>query len=195
MNPTATGSVVVILLMATMLGSGDPLTRISAEASSPHNPQTFDETRGVILEGDEGRELAEECGGTAESKARLSSADIKHLESDIKNLDRELAPLLTEDLRSAGSSATPRQYYRQYAVGKLDKWDAIFVNGFHESYFNGPFSADEYASWRHQLVSVSDGGTGYWCAIYVKGMKRHFVRFKKEGGGDVSTHVSFHGVA
>ena len=166
---------------------GDPLTGKYARASAVKNRPTFDETRGVILEGDAARELVEQCGGTVEPKNQLSSADIKQL-------DQELAPLLAADLKRAGSRATPHEYYRQYAAGRIGKWDAIFVNGFHESYFSGSFSTDEHLMWRYQLVSVSDGGTHYWCAIYSKGIKGHFVRFKKEGGGEGATLVAFHGL-
>jgi hypothetical protein len=164
---------------------GEPLTDKYARTPDIQNQPTFDETRGVILEGDAARELVERCG-TIEWN-RLSSADINHL-------DQELAPLLAADLKRAGSGATPHEYYRQYAAGRIGKWDAIFVNGFHESYFSGPFSTAEYATWRQQLVSVSDGGTHYWCAIYIKGIKGHFVRFKKEGGAEGATHVAFHGL-
>jgi hypothetical protein len=166
---------------------GDPLTGQFTQASAVQNQPTFDETRGAILEGDAAHELVEQCGDTIESKHRLSSADIKRL-------DQELAPLLAADLKRAGSGATPHEYYRQYAAGRIGKWDAIFVNGFHESYFSGPFSATEYATWRRQLVSVDDGGTHYWCAIYSRGIKGHFVRFNKEGGGEGATHVAFHGL-
>jgi hypothetical protein len=51
------------------------------------------------------------------------------------------------------------------------------------------------ANWQHRVISVADGGAHYWCAIYVKGMQRHFVTFKKEGGGDGEMHVSFNGEA
>jgi len=168
-------------------GQDDPLTGKYAQASAVQNQLTFDETRGVILEGDAARQLVDQCGGTNESNGRLSSADIKHL-------DQELAPLLAVDLKRAGSGATPHEYYRQYDVGRIGKWDAIFVNGFHESYFSAPFSTAEYAIWRYQLVSVDDGGTHYWCAIYSKGINGHFVRFKNQGGAEGATHVEFHGL-
>lgn len=158
-----------------------------AWASVVQDQTTFDETRGVILEGDAAHDLVEQCGGTVELKHRLSSADITRL-------DRELAPLLAADLKRAGSGATPHEYYRQYAAGRIGKWGAIFVNGFHESYFSDRSSTAEYAMWRYQPVRVSDGGTHYWCAIYSKGIKGHFVRFKNEEGGEGVTHVAFHGL-
>lgn len=135
---------------------------------------------------DAARELVEQCGGTIGPKNRLSAPDIKQL-------DEELAPLLAADLKRAGSGATPHDYYRQYAAGRIGNRDAIFVNGFHEAHFSGPFSTAEYATWRYQLVSVDDGGTHYWCAIYGKGIKGHFVRFAEEGGGEGAAHVAFHG--
>jgi hypothetical protein len=88
-------------------------------------------------------------------------------------------------------AATPYQYYRQYAAGKFEKLDAIFINGFHESHL----STFNDTGWRSHLVGVSDGGDHYWCAIYVKGLKGHFVIYKERRHGDGDTHVSFHGVA
>lgn len=187
MNKGARASFTAILLIAAISMIGYPLTGEYAQASPVRNQPTFDEARGVILEGNAARELVEQCGGTIESKGQLSTVDIKLL-------DAELAPLLAADLKRAGSGASPHEYHRQYAAGRIGKWDAIFVNGFDESYFTGPFSAAEYATWRYQLVSVDDGGTHYWCAIYSKGIKGHFIRFKGEGSGEGFTHVEFHGL-
>ena len=67
-------------------------------------------------------------------------------------------------------------YGRRYQVDSLD------------STFND-------TGWRSHVVAVSDGGDHYWCAIYVKGLKGHFVIYKERRHGDGDTHVSFHGVA
>ena len=147
--------------------------------------QILDGSRGAVLQGDDARQLVERCGGTPESNGR----DITP--ADIYDLEQELSPLLAADLKEVRSSGTPHQYYRQYAAGKLEGRDAIFVNGFHETYL-----ADvKDANWQHRVVAVADGGDHYWCAIYVKGMQSHFVTFKNEGQGDGDMHVSFNGEA
>jgi hypothetical protein len=71
----------------------------------------------------------------------------------------------------------------------LGKFHAIFVNGFHEDHV---LSAPDKSSWQHGAVGVSDGGDEYWCAIYVKELKK-FVKYKGNSFG--GTYVSFHGVA
>jgi len=184
-NQAIKASFAAMLIVATFSSSGDPRTDKSERASAVRDQQTFDESHGALLKGDAAREMAEMCGAKSESK------EWKVAPIDIRNLEQELAPLLTADLKQVGSSATPNQYYRQYAAGQFEMRDAIFVNGFHESYL----SSLKDTSWQHWVVSVLDGGDHYWCAIYIKGMKRHFVTYKKEGSRDGATHVSFNGVA
>jgi hypothetical protein len=145
---------------------------------------SFDGTRSVVLQGDAARELAEWCG------APIGSSGWTIHPADIKDLERELALLLADDLKSVGSAATPNQYYRQYASGRFAGRDGIFINGFHESYL----SIGNDAGWRSHVVRVSDGGENFWCAIYMRASKQHFVTYKERGRGYGSTHVSFHGL-
>jgi hypothetical protein len=152
-----------------------------AVAITAEEAQVFDPTHGVILSGSEGKAIAAACGGTS-SATRSTLTPI-----DIGRVERQLAPLLAEDLRNSGSSAVPHEYYRQYASGRLGTRAAIFVNGFHES----PFLAGDGSKWRHTAVTVLDGGDSYWCAVYIKGTGE-FVRFK---GSHFDTHVWFNGVA
>src|ERR1700727_2640489 len=98
-------------------------------ASTRESDLLFDPTHGVILSGPEGKAIAEACGGTS-TAARSTLTPI-----DIGRVERQLAPLLAEDLQNSGSTAVPREYYRQYASGYLGSRSAIFVNGFHESPF------------------------------------------------------------
>lgn len=144
--------------------------------------QIFDPTHAVILSGSEGKAIAEACGGTS-SAARSTLTPI-----DIGRVERQLAPLLAEDLRNSGSTAVPQQYYRQYVSGHLGQRSAIFVNGFHESPF---LSSGKESNWRRSAVIVSDGGDSYWCAVYIK-ETGEFVKFK---GSHFDTHVWFHGLA
>jgi hypothetical protein len=144
--------------------------------------QLFDPTHGVILSGSEGKAIADACGGTSSTTSGALTP------IDIGRLERQLAPLLAADLRNSGSSAVPRQYYRQYATGRLGQRPAIFVNGFHESHL---LSAGDVTNWRRSAVAVLDGGDSYWCAVYIK-ETGEFVRFK---GRHVDTHVWFHGLA
>jgi hypothetical protein len=144
--------------------------------------ELFDPTHQIVLSGPEGRAVADACGGTSSPTSWALKSD------DIVRLERILAPLLAADLRSSGSTSVPRQYYRQYATGRLGSRRAIFVNGFHESHIS--FAANE-PNWRRSAVIVSDGGDSYWCAVYIKDTGE-FVRFK---GRHFDTHVWFHGLA
>jgi hypothetical protein len=152
-------------------------TSFALATSTQEAAQLFDPTHGVILSGPEGKAIAEACGGTS-SVAHSNLTPI-----DIGRVERQLAPLLAEDLRNSGSTAVPQQYYRQYVSGHLGQRSAIFVNGFHES----PF---QESNWRRSAVIVSDGGDSYWCAVYIKDTGE-FVRFK---GRHFDTHVWFHGL-
>jgi hypothetical protein len=145
--------------------------------------QHFDPARGVVLQGSAGREVAEMCGASPKSNSWEVAA------SDIATVEQQLEPLLAADLINTGSKELPRQYYRQYATGRLNGNHAIFVNGFHEDYLSG--TADK-SSWRHSAVGVSDGGEEYWCAIYIKETNQ-FVRYKGNSFG--GKYVLFHGVA
>jgi hypothetical protein len=157
-------------------------TNLAPATTTPEADQLFDPTHAVILSGSEGKAIAEVCGGTSSTTSRLLTP------IDIDRLERQLAPLLAADLRNNGSTALPRQYYRQYATGRLGQRPAIFVNGFHESHL---LSAGAANNWRRSAVAVSDGGDSYWCAVYIKETDE-FVSFK---GRHFATHVWFHGLA
>lgn len=166
-----------ILLSACALA-----TSFALASTTPETSQLFDPAHAVILSGVEGKFVAEACGGTS-TATRSTLTPI-----DIGRVERQLAPLLVEDLRNSGSTAAPRQYYRQYATGRLGRRPAIFVNGFHESPF---LSSGKETNWRRSAVIVSDGGDSYWCAVYIK-ETGEFVRFK---GRHFDTHVWFYGLA
>jgi hypothetical protein len=157
-------------------------TSYTVAATTEDTGQLFDPTHGVILSGSEGKAIAGACGGTSTTTSRPLTP------IDIGKLERQLAPLLAADLRNSGSTAEPRQYYRQYATGRLGQRPAIFVNGFHESHL---LSAGDATNWRRSAVAVLDGGDSYWCAVYIK-ETGEFVRFK---GRHFDTHVWFHGLA
>jgi hypothetical protein len=166
-----------VLLLSTIVAMS------SAQAGTIEDAaQTFDSTRSVVLSGPEGQAIANACGGTSSS----SSWALKF--EDIDGLERALAPLLAADLRNSGSTSVVRQYYRQYATGRLGSRRAIFVNGFHETHVE---SATDEANWHRRAVEVLDGGDSYWCAIYIK-ETGEFVKFKSH---HLDTHVWFHGLA
>jgi hypothetical protein len=157
-------------------------TACSLAAATTLGPQNFDPSRGVVLSGPEAQSVAAACGGTSKSAAwRLDYLDIEQVE-------RKLAPLLAADLENGGSASTVRQYYRQYATGRLGTRRAIFVNGFHERYV--AFDAGK-ADWHRTAVDVTDGGDSYWCAVYIK-ETGEFIQFKSHG---LYTHVWFRGLA
>ena len=147
-----------------------------------NNAQLFDPSRRVVLVGAEGQSVASACGGTSKSAAWPLNFQ------DIDQVERKLAPLLAADLENGGSPSTVRQYYRQYATGRLGSRRAIFVNGFHEHYV--AFDAGK-TDWHRTAVDVTDGGDSYWCAIYIK-ETGEFVTFKSH---HLYTHVWFHGLA
>jgi hypothetical protein len=166
-----------VLLIACAVATGFAMATTTQEAA-----ELFDPTHGIVLSGPEGKAIADACGGTSRTTGRALTP------IDIDRLERQLAPLLAADLRNSGSTAVPRQYYRQYASGRLGQRPAIFVNGFHESHVS---SAAADSNWRRSAVAVLDGGDSYWCAVYIK-ETREFVRFK---GRHFDTHVWFHGLA
>jgi hypothetical protein len=155
-------------------------TSFALATTTEETDQLFNPTHGAILNGSEGKAIAEACGGTS-SATHSTLTPI-----DIGRVERQLAPLLVEDLRNSGSSSAPRQYYRQYAAGRLGQRSAIFVNGFHESPF---LTSGKETNWRRSAVIVSDGGDSYWCAVYIKETGK-FVTFK---GRHFDTHVWFYG--
>jgi hypothetical protein len=173
-------SCLVWIVASSLIASGS-----SSQDLSSRKEKEFDASRGVVLRGDAARELAETCG------APVGSSGWKISSIDIKDLEHELAPLLAAELKGAGSAATPDQYYRQYASGRIGGRDAIFINGFHESYLS---DSGDQTSWRRRVVHVSDGGEHFWCAIYVKGLKQHFVTYRGRGSGERDTHFWFHGL-
>jgi hypothetical protein len=173
----------IIVALLSVSAHGESAATSAGPPSPGNTSQLFDPTRGVLLRGAQGQEVAEMCGASAKSKSWEVSS------SDIESVEQQLAPLLAVDLRNTGSKELPRQYYRQYATGRLGKFHAIFVNGFHEDHV---LSAPDKSSWQHGAVGVSDGGDEYWCAIYVKELKK-FVKYKGNSFG--GTYVSFHGVA
>jgi hypothetical protein len=166
-----------ILLIICAFATNFALATTTQEAG-----QLFDPTHGVILSGSEGKSVAEACGGASTTTSRALTP------IDIGRLERQLAPLLAADLRNSGSSAVPRQYYRQYAAGRLGQRPAIFINGFHEYHV---LSAGDDSSWRRIAVNTTDGGDSYWCAVYIR-ETGEFVKFK---GHHFDTHVWFHGLA
>lgn len=149
----------------------------------------------VILLGKSGAELAERAG------ARKADTPIAAPELDA--LERLLLPLLDADL-ARGSAALlsasrqrPAQYYRQYAPATLHSKRAIIVNGFHMSYldrYNHVNSNPD--SWRTELVDVSDGGTAYWLAIYMRDEGRFAsMRRYDDAKGAPTWTVLFNGLA
>jgi hypothetical protein len=156
-------------------------THLALATTTPEAGQIFDPTHAVILSGSQGKAIADACGGTSSTTSRALTP------IDIGRLERQLAPLLAADLRNNGSSAVPRQYYRQYATGRLGQRPAIFVNGFHEYHV---LSTGDESKWRRIAVDATDGGDSYWCAVYIKETGQ-FVTFK---GGHFDTHVWFHGL-
>jgi hypothetical protein len=168
--------------IAAVILNGQSVTIKAAENPARPDSQNFDLSHGVLLTGKAAHEMAASCGAGADTRDRSAAP------AEIKILEEELAPLLADDLKNLRSTATPHDYYRQYAAVFFEGLDAVVVNGFHEAYLSDEIER----SWRHRAVSVMDGGEHFWCAIYIRTIKDHFVTYQRPGG--VTTHVSFHGV-
>jgi hypothetical protein len=177
-----TVSIAAISILLAVSAYGDSAAT-AAQLSSSNPSQVFDPTRGVLLTGAQGQEVAEMCGASPKSKSW------EVIPSEIAIVEQQLAPLLAADLIHTGSKALPQQYYRQYATGQLGELHAIFINGFHEDHVS---SSTDKSSWQHSAVGVSDGGDEYWCAIYIIELKQ-FTKHKGSSSG--GTYVLFHGVA
>jgi hypothetical protein len=121
------GTFSALIVMSLVVSTFGQALSTEKTPSSSGLLQLFDPARGVVLKGAAGQEAAEMCGASPESKSWEVAA------SDIAALEQQLAPLLARDLVNTGSKNLPRQYYRQYASGRLNKYHAIFINGFHEN--------------------------------------------------------------
>jgi hypothetical protein len=170
----------MLKLLPTLLLASGFATSFAMAITIRENAETFDPAHAAILSGSEGKAIAEACGGTSTATSQ------KPTPIDIGRIERQLAPLLADDLRNSGSPAAPRQYYRQYASGRLGQRRAIFINGFHESYMLSDTSG---SNWHRNAVVVTDGGDSYWCAIYVEDT----AQFEKFKGRHFDTHVWFYG--
>ena len=184
MRDLTTGFIAAIIVLLGVSAYGESTATSAGQPSSGDPSQVFDPSRGVLLQGAQGQEVAEMCGASPKSRSWEATT------SEIESVEQQLAPLLAADLRNTGSKELPRQYYRQYATGRLRKFHAIFINGFHEDHLLVSPGQIELAAqrcwrprWRRRVA---------WCAIYIKELKK-FVNYKgKPFGG---TYVFFHGVA
>lgn len=167
---------------ATLALLGLVIATAAIAAKSDNTALSLDPTHGIVLQGNEAQSVAEVCGGTTQSSHWALRGD------DIDRLEGTLAPLLAADLRNSGLTTTPREFYRQYATGRLGSRKAIFVNGFHESLLA---TAADQSKWQHAALIDSDGGDSVWCAVYIE-ESRQFVTFKAH---HVEMHVWFYGLA
>ena len=92
---TAFHAAIIVLLAVSAYGES---AATSAGPPSSGNPsQHFDPTRGVLLQGAQGQEVAEMCGASPKSKSWEVTS------SEIESVEQQLAPLLAGDLRNTGS--------------------------------------------------------------------------------------------
>lgn len=155
--------------------NSDPVTPPPPVASAPLNAQWR-----AVLRGEAARQLIKTCGPLD----GLTDASWEPIDADLNRLDRKLLPRLTADLKSAGASRLPQEYYRQYAAADWQDKQVVYVNGFHQSLFQKHAS-----SWMSKPVTVRKDGPDSWCAIYIKNTA-HFVAFEEKGRAPRS--ISFH---
>ena len=93
----------------------------------------------------------------------------------IRALEPILARVIAESLGTRPQRPLVKDYYRQYVGIVVSGRRLIFVNGFHQSFFqllSRSDSSDRKArsappfDWRHKQVQVCDGGEYYFGAIY-----------------------------
>jgi hypothetical protein len=86
---TAFYAAIIVFLAVSADGES---AAISAGPPSSGNPwQLFDPTRGVLLKGAQGQEVAEMCGASPKSKSWEVTS------SEIESVEQQLAPLLAGD--------------------------------------------------------------------------------------------------
>jgi hypothetical protein len=129
--------------------------RWAVASSAPDHGSPMNSKWRVVLTGAAANALVDYCG-------RLGGVNGSWVPSasDLDTLERTLDPLLAADLKSEGSPLLSSQYYRQYAAVRWDGYFVIYVNGFQKE--------EPAPHWKKQVVKVSGGGPGYWCAYYVK---------------------------
>ena len=183
----------------TAIASTGPTIAVARISSAhPTSASQPDKVREVLnpnlratLTGSAATDLIDFCGrlaGTIDDSWVLSNADLDEI-------DQLLAPLLMTDLRSEGSKYFPADYYRQYSVGSWKDSQVVYINGFHKHLVETREEIhNDSQSWKTSPVRVSDGGSGYWCAIFVKkNGNGRFVTIKQEGRPPRT--VAFHGYA
>jgi hypothetical protein len=162
----AAGAILVVVGALTSAAETKDSNAVASLKSGAH----------VLLQGKAASELIEYCGsldGLRPSNAEPSAKDIDRLEA-------LLAPLLADDLLSEGSRYRPNEYYRQYAAANWKEHALIYVLGFHQNHLaTVELSGHDSSYWKSKPVRVSDGGSAYWCAIYLQ-ESGSFVRMKQE---------------
>ena len=155
-------------------------SRSAAASSAPDHGSPMNRKWRVVLTGAAANKLVDYCGSLGGVNGSWSPSG-----SDLDTLERILDPLLAADLKSEGSPLLASQYYRQYAAVRWDGHFLIYVNGFEKEDPLPPH-------WKKQLVKVSGGGSGYWCAYYVNDTKK-FAPIRSPNGPPRT--VAFHGHA
>ena len=153
--------------------------RSAAEAAEPNRGSPMNPRWRVVLTGTAAKKLVDYCGPVGGVNGSwVPSA------GDLDTLERILAPLLAADLKSEGAPALQSSdYYRQYAAVRWDGHFLIYVNGFQKEDPVPPH-------WKKEVIKVSGGGPGYWCAYYVKDTEK-FAPIRNQNGPPRT--VAFHG--
>jgi hypothetical protein len=153
--------------------------RSVAEAAAPDRGSPMNPRWRVVLTGTAAKKLVEYCGAVGGVNGSW-----KPSASDLDTLERILAPLLAADLKSEGAPALQSSdYYRQYAAVRWDGHFLIYINGFQKEDPVPPH-------WKKEVIKVSGGGPGYWCAYYVKDTQK-FAPIRDRNGPPRT--VAFHG--
>lgn len=111
----------------------------------------------AVLTGDAARDLAHQC-------SRPSPGPVEDLwtptDAEIAALEDELILLVARELEARGESASPGDYYRQYAGFVIGGKRVIYVNGVDAAGIDAdPGPAFHLSNWRAYAIQICDGGT------------------------------------
>lgn len=166
-------SSLIAILLALFMGRG------AAAASPSSEPAPFIREWRAVLTVQEAKLLP--YAGTS---FRVERRHIRAAELDA--LEIRLLPVLTSELKSAGSTNPPSSYFRQYAAAVSGKYHVILVHGYLRDAGHG-------IDWTHKPVDANDRIASFWDAVYI--VERHrFARMRRNR--DAARHsVILQGVA
>jgi hypothetical protein len=117
----------------------------------------------TLLAGENAMALAHQC-------SRISPGPVRGQwtpsDGQIEAFEPPLTSVLKGQLAKAGASASPGDYYRQYAGFIINGRRIIYVNGVDRSAIDEQSNPDRRFDWRTQAMGICDGGVMSFGAEY-----------------------------